>query len=190
RVDSHPCLQSPPYLRSRPKEAIGRHQTVNPLMRSLEVVMVDVQADALLRVPQIDEDCALNALTPQTAPEALNLAQSLRSPRRRHYLLDAAFLQLFGESAFASPGHVLAAVVSQDLLRSAVRSQRRPQHFQHQGGRLAGVQAVADDEAAVVVHESHQIHAAVLTLEHKGKQVGLPQLILLCAVQSTPPLRL
>jgi hypothetical protein len=39
------------------------------------------------------------------------------------------------------------------------------------------VQPVAGDEAAVVVEEGDQVDATVLPLEHKGKQVGLPELI-------------
>ena len=39
------------------------------------------------------------------------------------------------------------------------------------------MQAVADDEPAVVVHEGHQIDPPVLPLEHEREQVGLPQLV-------------
>ena len=77
-----------------------------------------------------------------------------------HDLLDAPLLQLLAEGALAPPGDVLAAVVGEHLLGGAVGGDRRPQHLQHQRRRLAGVQAVADDEAAVVVHEGHQVHAA------------------------------
>ncbi len=37
--------------------------------------------------------------------------------------------------------------------------------------------AVADDETAVVVHEGDHVHAPVLPLEDEGEQVGLPQLV-------------
>jgi len=46
--------------------------------------------------------------------------------------------------------------------------------LQDQGGRLAGVQAVANQEAAVIVHEGHQVDPPVLPLEHEGEQIGLP----------------
>jgi hypothetical protein len=39
------------------------------------------------------------------------------------------------------------------------------------------MQAIAGDEATVIVHERHQVDPAVLPLQGKGKQVGLPQLI-------------
>ena len=50
-----------------------------------------------------------------------------------------------------------AAVVGEDLLGRAVAGQAGTQHFDRQGGRLTGVQPVADDEPAVVVHERHQV---------------------------------
>jgi DNA end-binding protein Ku len=56
----------------------------------------------------------------------------------------------------------LAAVVGQDLFRHAVGRKRRPQDFDHQRRRLAGVQPVADDEAAVIVHESDQVNPGIL----------------------------
>jgi hypothetical protein len=42
---------------------------------------------------------------------------------------------------------------------------------------LAGVQAVADDEAAVIIHEGDQVDAAILAFEDEGEQVGLPELV-------------
>ncbi len=39
------------------------------------------------------------------------------------------------------------------------------------------MQAVADLEVAVVVHEGDQVNAAVLPLEDKRDQVGLPELV-------------
>ena len=66
---------------------------------------------------------------------------------------------------------------------------RRPQHLQHQRRRLAGVQAVADDEAAVVVHEGDQVDPPVLPLEDEREQVGLPQLIRAGPLEASGPCR-
>ena len=138
--------------------------------------MVDEQADPPPGIAQVQEHRALDALAPQRPPEAFDLAQRLRPPRRGHDLPDAALLQLPAKallprqvtywlplSVRISCGHAIAG----DAARST--SSTRP--------RLAGVQAVADDEAAVVVHEGDQVHPAVLPLEDEGEQVGLPQLI-------------
>ena len=97
--------------------------------------------------------------------------------RGGHDLAHSALLQFLGEGALAPPGDVLAAVVGQHLLGRAVAVHRRPEDLHHQGARLAGVQPVADQEAAVIVHEGHQVDAAVLPLQDEGEQVGLPQLV-------------
>lgn len=139
--------------------------------------MVHEQADPPPGILQVEEDGALHTLPPQGSPEALDLAERLRVPGPRYDLANAALLQLAGELALSPPGHVLRAVVGQDLLRCRVGSQRRPQHFQHQGRRLTGVQPVADGEAAVVVHECHQVDPAILPFEHECEQISLPELV-------------
>jgi hypothetical protein len=97
--------------------------------------------------------------------------------RRRHDLADPALLEQPGELALAAPGHVLGAVVGQDLLGRAEVGDCSEQRLAHQRARRRGVQPIADDEAAVVVEECHQVHAPVLTLEHEGEEVRLPQLV-------------
>src|SRR5450755_2529883 len=146
-------------------------------MRALEVVMVDEPADAALGIAQVDEDGALDALAPEGAPEAFDLAQGLRMARGGHDLLDAAFVQLLAEGALATPGDILRAVVGEHLFRRAMRSDGRAQDFEHQRGGLTGVQAVADEEAAMIVHEGDQVDAAILAFEDEGEQVGLPELV-------------
>ena len=47
------------------------------------------------------------------------------------------------------------------------------------------MQAVANNETTVIVHEGDQVDAAILPLEDKGKQVGLPELIGLGAFEVT-----
>jgi len=131
--------------------------------------MVDEQTDPLPGVAEVDEHRALQELAPQCAPEAFDLPERLRPTRRGDDLLDAAFLQLAGEGALAAPGHVLRAVVGQEFRRRPIGVQRRPHHLDHQGRRLAGVQSVADNEAAVIVHEGDQVHPPILPLERDNK---------------------
>src|SRR5207245_10936565 len=111
------------------------------------------------------------------APEAFDLAQSLRPPGCGHDLLDAALLQLLGEDALAAPGDVLRAVVGEDLLRSAVGSDGGTQDFEDQRGGLSGMQAGAGSLAAVIVHEGNEVDATVLPFEDEGEQIGLPELV-------------
>jgi hypothetical protein len=87
--------------------------------------VVDVQTDPPPRVAEACEHRRLDALPPQRAPEALDLAQRLGVPQRGHHLANAAPGQLLVEGRLAAPGNLLAAVVGQDLLRAAEAVQRR-----------------------------------------------------------------
>src|SRR5439155_1798375 len=131
----YPRLQRLLYLKGGAEVTICRHQPVDAAVRPAKIVSIDKEPDAPARVPQVDEHRRLEALPPQRSPETLDLPQRLRVPWPGHHLLDAALVELFAEHALAPPSHVLAAVVRQDLLRRAIRGQRRPQHLEHQGGR-------------------------------------------------------
>src|SRR5580693_10433671 len=146
-------------------------------MRPRKIIMVDEQADPLPGIAEVDEHGSLDALAPQGSPEALDLTERLRPPRRRHDLLDAALLQLAREGALAPPRHVLRTVVGQDLLGHAVTGQRRAHHLDHQGRRLAGMQPVADDEPAVIVHKSDQKNSPILSSQNETEKISLPERI-------------
>src|SRR5206468_881343 len=55
RVGRHPRLQRLTHFDRCAEEAIRRHQAVYPLMRPLEVVVVDEQTDPTLRIAHVDE---------------------------------------------------------------------------------------------------------------------------------------
>ena len=164
-IGRHTRLQRLLDLGRRSEEAIGRRQSIRSTMRTLKVIMVHEQTDTTLGVSQIDEDCALDTLPPQRAPEAFDLSQRLWPPRLGHHLSDAALVQLLAEGALATPGDVLAAVVRQNLLGRPIGRDGRAQYLQHQGRRLTGVQAIADQEAAVIVHKSNQIDPPILPFQ-------------------------
>jgi hypothetical protein len=107
--------------------------------------------------------------------------------RAGDHLVDAAALAQLRERALAAPRHVLGAVVGQDLLGSAVVGDGSLEDLAHQRSRRARVQPVADDVAAVVVHEGDHVHAAALALEHEGEQVRLPQMVGLGALEALDP---
>src|SRR5207247_3914493 len=65
----------------RPEVAVRRRQAIDPLVRPLEVVMIDEQPEPLPGLAQIKKHRRLDALPPQRSPEALDLAQRLRPPR-------------------------------------------------------------------------------------------------------------
>ena len=74
------------------EEAVGRDQSVDALMRTLQVVVVNEEPDPLPGVGQVEKDARLDALPPQRAPETLDLTQGLRTAGLGHDLLDAPFL--------------------------------------------------------------------------------------------------
>src|ERR1700691_2517210 len=75
RVGRHACLQRPLHVRRCAEEAIRRRRAVDALMTALEVIMVDEEPDAFLRISKVDEHRALDALPPQGSPETLDLPQ-------------------------------------------------------------------------------------------------------------------
>lgn len=105
--------------------------------------------------------------------------------RLGHQLLDAKFFQFLGELAFAAPHDILLGVIDEDLGRHAIGGDRRPHHLNHQRRRLAAKQAIARDKAAMIIQEGQEVDAPVLPLEHERKQIGLPQLVGLGALEAT-----
>ncbi len=55
RVRLHLRLDGRTDVRRRAEEAVGRHEAVEPLMRALEVVMLDEERDASERVCEVGE---------------------------------------------------------------------------------------------------------------------------------------
>ena len=83
----------------------------------------------------------------------------------------------FAEGTGTAPGHILRPVVGQHFLRRTEIGDRRLEHFPHQRAARARAQPIADDEAAVVVEEDHQVDPAILAFEQKRKQIALPELV-------------
>ena len=176
-VGRHTLSQHGQHLGGGAKETIGRHQAVDSLVGTLEVIVVDEMPDSAAGVLQIEKHRRFDTLPPQRSPETLDLAQGLRPLRFGHDVLDPPLVHFTMESARAAPGDILAAVVGEYLLGRAVGYDRRPHDLQDQGRRLAGVDPVAGEESAVVVHEGHHVNPPVLPLQDEGEQIGLPKLV-------------
>ena len=158
------------------EEAIGRHEAVERLVRALEVVVADVVREPVLRVLHVREDRAPQKLVPQRLPEALDLAERLRMLRPTADVLDAHPCERFFKLGLAAPHRVLPAVVGQHFRRRTVRRDAALEGLHHERRLLVVRECVADDEAAVIVHE----HADVQPLrapQPKREDVRLPQLV-------------
>lgn len=79
-------------------------------------------------------------------------------------VLDAVALERLFKLGSAAPDGVLPTVVGQHLFRLAVRRESSVEGLHHERGLLMMRDRVADDEAAVVVHEHAQVQPLLPTL--------------------------
>jgi hypothetical protein len=96
-------------------EPVGRACTVDPLMRSLVVVVVDPVLQPTAGIGERGKDRLLEVLPPDRLPEPLDLAQRHRMVRSAAHMLNSLLTQDLLESRLAAPGNKLAAVVRQDF---------------------------------------------------------------------------
>lgn len=164
------------HVGRRFEEAIRGHESIERLVRPLEVVVADVVREPVLRVLHVREDRAAQKLVPQRLPEALDLAERLRMLRPTANVLDAHPRERFLELGLAAPHRVLTAVVGQHLRRLSIARDAALEGLHHERRLLVVRECVPHDEAAVVVHE----HAHVQPLrapQSKREDVRLPELV-------------
>jgi hypothetical protein len=164
------------HLRGGAEVAVGRHEILDALVRPLEVVAVHEELEAFEQVCEVREHRAGEEFFPQRLPETFHLAQRLGVVRAALDVLDALTLELGLELRLASPRRVLAAVVGERLLRHAESRNAFLEGLHHQCWLLMMGDGVADDEAAVVVHEDCHVQPLVAS-QQEGENVWLPELI-------------
>lgn len=71
------------------EEAIRRHDVLDALMRTLEVIVLDEKLQAAQAVGEVGEDRLLQKVVPQRLPETLDLAERLRVLRTTRAVMDA-----------------------------------------------------------------------------------------------------
>jgi len=186
RVRRHALLHRFSHLRCRAEEAVRRRQPTERLVRTLEVVAVDEEAQSLLAVCVVGEDRLAQPLVPQRLPEALHLPERLRVLRPTLHVTDAVASQLFFEVRLASPRRVLTSLVRQYLLRCPVRREPACERFHHQRRPLMVRQRPSHDVPRVVVHEGRQVQPLV-TSQQKREDVRLPHLIRCSPLEAPRP---
>lgn len=120
RVLGHLRLDACAYLRCGAEEPIRRRHALKPLVRTLEVVVLDKERHPALAVLEVGEHRPRQQFLPQGLPEPLDLPACLRMMRAALHVHDSMALKLRLELRAPSPGGVLAALVRQDLPRRAV----------------------------------------------------------------------
>jgi hypothetical protein len=103
--------------------------------------------------------------------------------RPRLHVRNSVPLQLGLEFRLTAPGRVLPAVVGEALARRAIRRHAALESFEHQLRLLPVRHRVADDEAAVVVHEDCHVQPLVAS-QQEGEDVRLPELVRLRALEA------
>jgi hypothetical protein len=164
------------HLRRRAEVPVCGDQPLDALVWPTEVVPVDEERHSSHAVVEVGEDGAAQEFLPQRAPEALYLAQCLRVVRPTLDVLDVLPTQLGLELRLPSPCRVLPAVVRQRLARRTEGRDASLEGLHHQRRTLMVRDCVADDEAAVVIHEDCHVQP-LMPSQQEGEDVGLPELV-------------
>lgn len=171
------------HLRRCAEVPVCGHQSLDALVRPAEVVPVDEESHSSHAVVEVGEDGAAQEFLPQRAPEALYLAQRLRVVRPALDVLDVLPAQLGLELRLPSPCRVLPPVVRQRFPRCTEGCDSALEGLHHQRRALMVRNGVADDEAAVVVHEDCHVQPLVPS-QQEGEDVGLPELVWLGSLEA------
>jgi hypothetical protein len=172
-VLAHLRLDAGAHRRRGTEEPVSWSQPFERLMRTLEVVVLDIERHPPLAVLEVRKYRAREKLFPQRLPEALDLAAGLRVMRAALHMCDALALELGFKVRAAAPGGVLAPLVGQDLARRAVLRNAARQCFQHQHASLVMRHRQTHQVARVVVEERRDVQALVAT-QQEGEQIRLP----------------
>jgi hypothetical protein len=171
-------------MRRRTKEAVRGHQTLDALMRPLEVVVLDEELDPPKTVREVSEHRLGQKFLPQRLPEAFDLAERLRMLRPALAVRDATTTQQLLKLRRAAPRRVLPALVRQHLARLAVLRDAALERLDDQAPLLVMRHRPRHQVPRVVVHEAREIHALV-TAQLEGEDVALPELVRLGAFEAT-----
>ena len=122
------------------------------------------------------EDRTAEKLVPQRLPEALDLAERLRVLRPTPDVVNTHPPECLFEFRFAAPHRVLPPVVGQHFDRLTVCRDAVLEGLHHERRLLVMRERVADDEAAVVVHEDAHVQS-LRPPQPKREDVRLPELV-------------
>jgi hypothetical protein len=142
RVGFHVLLDRGPHLRRRPEEPVSRHQPRQPLMRPLEVVVLDEVGQPVVQVLVVGEHRPRQVLVPQRLPEALDLAQCLRVLWPALAVGDPVLAQQLLEGGLPPPGRVLPPLVGQHFPGLTVQRDASLQRLEDQLPTLVVCQRV------------------------------------------------
>jgi hypothetical protein len=157
------------------KEAVGRTEPFDPLMRALVVVISDPKFDPFTRLLKTVELRARQKLLPDTLPEALDLTQGHGMMRPALDMNDAILAQLRFETRGAAPAGVLRPIIGEHLLRRLILAHGHTIDFD--GGLSGGTakEIRAGDVTRIIIQESDEI--SVTAAKPESENITLPKLI-------------
>ena len=173
-----------PHRALRAEEAIRRHQPVDPLVRAEEVVVADVVRQPAPRVLEVLRLRPVPEFVADGLPQPLALPERLGVMRAAHHVLDAFLREQLLEAALAAPGVVLAALVGQHFDRLPVARDAVQEGLGDERGPLMARELPRHDVAAVVVQEDRQVHAPAFAPQDEARDVRLPELAGLGALEA------
>jgi hypothetical protein len=182
RVVGHLRLDARADLAGRAEVPVGRRQPRKPLMRALEVVVLDVERHPPLAVLEVGEHRAAEQFLPQRLPEPLDLPAGLRMVRPALHMRDPVPLQLRFELRAPAPRRVLPALIRQDLPRRPIVSDAACERLQHQHASLVMRHRQTHQVPGVIVQERRHVNPLVPSQQER-EQVRLPQLVGLGALE-------
>lgn len=174
------------HVSSGAEEAISGHEPVDALVRSLKVVVLDVERDATLAVGEVGEHRLAQELAPEALPEPLDLAERLRMLRSALDVRDAMTTEEMLEVRRASPRRVLTPLVREHLAWLAILGDSTLDGLEDERRLLVMRDRPRHQIPRVVVEKRRNVHA-LIPPKLEREDVALPELIRLGTLES--PLR-
>jgi hypothetical protein len=164
-----------PQFLSNGKEAIGRTQPLQGLVRPLVVVVLYPQPHPLAGGLEAVKLRSHQELLPDRLPEPFDLPQGHGMMGPAFDVVDPILAQLRLEAGRASPTRVLTALIGEHFFGHAVLRDRRAVHLQHVLRRLAAKHLQPHHVAGVIIEKADEV--GVLASQTKGEDIGLPHLV-------------
>ena len=171
----HAALDDLAQLLGNGKEAIGRTQPLQGLMRPPVVVVLHPQPDSLPGRLKAVKLGSHQELLPDGLPEAFDLAQGHGMMWPALKVVHPILAQFRLKACRPAPTGVLTALIGEHLFGHAVLRHRPAVHLQHVLRRLTAKHLQPHHVAGIIIQKADEV--GVLASQPEGEDVGLPHLV-------------
>lgn len=133
------------------KKTIRRGQTADSLMRTLKIVVSDIERQLLPKLIETADLRFVEKLLPQRPPEPFHFSIGLRMVGAADRMLDLVVAQIGSELVVPGPADELTAAVGQDFFRERVVTARFFQQIDGISYRLAMEQIQGDNITRIII---------------------------------------